>query len=207
MLIGIGGDLGAGKTLTLTYLGLRYLIEEDRTIYSNYHLNFPHKRLYAIRQLNEIRDGVFLADELWTWLDSRTSQKAANKGSTLLLAKSRKKNLDVVWTAQLLGSLDKRPRRMTQKFIYTELLPNPDTPKWCRCYITDRHTRPMGTFMFKADKIFPLYDTNEEIDPPAEFYEDIIRERTKKNYKLSEQEYFSITSGDIDLEDLVSDLE
>lgn len=203
MLIGIGGDLGAGKTLTLTYLGIRYLLEEGRTIYSNYHLNFPHKRLYAVRQMNNIRDGVFLADELWTWLDARKTQKAVNKGSSLLLAKSRKKNFDVLWTAQLLSSLDKRPRRMTQKFIYPELFPSADDPRYCKCYITDRHTKPMGSFIFRAASIYPFYDTNEEVDPPAEFYEEIIKDTTGDKYTLSEEEYFSITRGEKDLDDIM----
>ena len=203
MLIGIGGDLGSGKTLTLTYIGLKYLLEEGKTIYSNYHLNFPHTRVYAIKQMNHMNDGVFLADELWTWLDCRTSQKAVNKGSSLLLAKSRKKGLDVIWTAQLLSSLDKRPRRMTQKFIYPQLLPSDAHPKLCRGQITDRHDKPMGSVMFRPNLIFPLYDTEEEVNPPAEFYEDIIKTATGKNYKVSEKEYYDIVNGVSDIQDII----
>jgi hypothetical protein len=206
MLIGVGGDIGSGKTLTATYIGAKYALQ-GKTVYANYTLRgIPYVRVWAIRHMNQMHNGVFLADELWTWLDCRRSQQEMSKGSSILLAKSRKKGFDVVWTAQLTSSLDKRPRRMTQKFLFPEMLPSAENPRICRVQMVDRTMRPMGTFMYKAAGVFKLYDTEEEVMLPAEFYEDIIRRATKKRYLLSRSEYFAITEGRTEIEDMISEL-
>lgn len=203
MLIGIAGDLGAGKTVTAVYIAIKYALE-GKKVYTNFDLSplIPHTRIWAIRHMEKMHDGVFIADELWTWLDCRYSTREQNKGSSLMLAKSRKRGFDVVWTAQLIGTLDLRPRRLTQKFLYPKMLPSPENPRKCYVQMTDRKSKPCGSFTFDPRKYFPMYDTNEEVALPAEFYEDTLRKMTRKQVKLDKEEYFDLVTGKREIEDL-----
>lgn len=198
MLVGISGNLGSGKTLTMTYLATRYFIE-NKKLFSNYGLKIlPHERVYSIRDLNSIRSGVFLGDELWTWIDSRMSQKAVNKMTSLVLAKSRKRDLTIVWSAQLVGTIEKRIRLLTEKILFPECFPkNSDTIKFVKVHVCDRKLNPTGSFVFPAQPYFKFYDTNEEVMPPMEMYEDILKRR------LDREEYMNLATGKIDIDDLV----
>ena len=198
MLIGIAGDLGSGKTLTATYLACKFFLE-GKKIYTNYTLKgIPHKRIYSLRELNEIHSGAFIGDELWTWVDSRLSQKLVNKMTSLILAKSRKRDLTIVWTAQLVNTIEKRIRLMTERILFPETLPrNADVPKYVRVQIVDRKLMPIGSFVFPARVYFNFYDTREEVLPPIEMYEDIIGK------KLSKETYLKIVNGELDVEALI----
>lgn len=198
MLVGVSGNLGSGKTLTATYLASRYFME-GKKIYSNYGLKLiPHERIYSIRELNNIREGVFVADELWTWIDSRMSQKAVNKVTSLVLAKSRKRDLTIVWTAQLVGTIEKRIRLLTEKILFPETFPKgSDKVDYVKVNVCDRKLNPVGSFVFPAKPYFRLYDTNEEVMPPMEMYEDILGK------KIDKETYFALTDGNLLIEDIM----
>jgi len=90
----IVGELGAGKTLTLSYLAWKNHFIKGRDIFSNYSLyGMPHTRIRSLADLEKMRDGFFAGDELWLWLDSRTSSKQMNKVTSDILLKSRKRGL------------------------------------------------------------------------------------------------------------------
>jgi len=62
VLMAITGNLGSGKTLSLTYLAYRNLMK-GLTIYSNYHLMFPFNYVTSVKQLNSMKSGFFAGDE------------------------------------------------------------------------------------------------------------------------------------------------
>lgn len=172
MLMGIVGELGCGKTLSLTYFGLRnyFKYEGKRTLFANYHLHTlegkPIEYTYVGRpiQIDDIRNGIFLGDELWIWADSRLSMGKRNKFITAILAKSRHRDLDIIFTTQSFGQIDVRIRRICDFIAIPSF--NERTNK-CTLKI---YTHPSGYLLkvlkFDARPFFEAYDTTEEIEIP-----------------------------------------
>jgi len=64
-------------------------IQKGRRIFSNYQLyGFPHTRVTDLSGFESMRNGFFAGDELWLWLDARTSSKQMNKVSSDILLKN-----------------------------------------------------------------------------------------------------------------------
>jgi len=162
VLMAFVGELGAGKTLSLTYFAyLNYL--KGIKIYSNYHLNFPYEPVRTLEDIEDMREGFFAGDELWLWMDSRASQNKKNRVISAILLKSRKRNIQIAYTTQSFGQIDLRVRRITD-FIAVPML----SPKenWCRVLIMSNPSMTKVRWLkFKTEEIFPLYDTAEEIEP------------------------------------------
>ena len=80
MLVAILGNLGKGKTLTLTYLAWNNFFIRRKKIYSNYDLyGIPYTKITTIGSLESLmpledenvlnkQEVVFLGDELWRWV-------------------------------------------------------------------------------------------------------------------------------------------
>jgi len=179
-LMAIVGDLGSGKTLSLTFLAWHYYLkwQKSRPIYANYHLNLfyqskdgkvkkiPYQYISDPDDLDKVRNGFFAGDELWIWLDSRASASKRNRFTSMILLKSRKRDMDIVYTTQTFGQVDRRVRNVTD-FIAFPVLSKDQT--WCQLFIFTNHTyRFMKKMKFYAPAFFPMYDTTEEIDTETE---------------------------------------
>lgn len=71
VLIAIVGELGSGKTLTMTYLLWKQWFANGARVFANYHLfKIPYMFVGSMKTFNEIREGVFGGDELWLNADS-----------------------------------------------------------------------------------------------------------------------------------------
>jgi len=162
VLIGIVGELGAGKTLALTFMAYRNYMK-GKKIYANYHLKFPSTLVRDIEQINDMKEGFFAGDELWLWLDSRVSSSKKNKVISSILVKSRKRDVQIGFTAQGLHQIDKRIRTILD-FVATPMLDKNE--KICKLPI---YTFPYGSlvkmYRFPTEQFFNLYDTKEEISP------------------------------------------
>ena len=107
------------------------------------------------------RDGFLSLDELWLWLDSRESVRNRNKFMSDLLIKLRKRNLDLAYTAQHFGQVDKRLRNITNFLAVPEL--SPDESR-CTLSVFEPFTKQLiRQYRFMTLPIFSLYRTNEEI--------------------------------------------
>jgi hypothetical protein len=127
VLFGVVGEMGSGKTLTVTQLGWKNWFTRNMKIYSNYPLyKLPYYYLESIKQLDHMYDGVALLDELWRIVDSRMSRKASNKLVADILARSRKRHLIYIFSAQVIDSVDKRIRKV-QDFTAYPLLSRGET--------------------------------------------------------------------------------
>lgn len=99
---------------------------------------------------------------LWTWADSRVSGSKKNKFITMVLAKSRKRGINIGYTAQYFRSVDVRIRTVTD-FLAVPTLNNKETI--CKLMIySNPSMRPQRVFKFRTYPLFQLYDTKEEIE-------------------------------------------
>lgn len=160
VLLGIVGELGSGKTLALTYLAWRNY-SKGMKIYSNYKLNFPYTPIQTPDDIINMKDGFASLDELWLYADSRLSASKKNKFVTMVLAKSRKRSINIGFTTQSFGQVDKRIRTVTD-FVCLPKLNNSETV--CKLAVYSNPSMSlMRTFRFKTQAIFNMYDTEEEI--------------------------------------------
>ena len=165
MIIFICSPMGSGKTLSLTYLGgLAKLMGYD--IYSNYPINYEHTPIIKSEQIETIKNGVFLADELWSWMDCRASGGKKNLFMSSILLKSRKRGFHIFHTAQFFLQPDKRLRE------HTDIMAVPEydhVTKTCQLsyyrYIGHEQIipTPLKTFTFNARPVFELYDSYQGI--------------------------------------------
>lgn len=159
VLLAVIGNLGSGKTLALTYLAWRNHLKCQK-IYANYDLKgIPHKKINTIEEITKMNHGFFAGDELWLWLDSRASMKRKNMAIGNILLTSRKKDVQIGYTAQSFNQVDIRIRRITD-FIALPQLDASETI--CRLIIFSNPTlQVLRTYKFRTAPIFKLYDTRE----------------------------------------------
>jgi hypothetical protein len=160
-LILIRGDVGSGKTLLATLFAL----SDERRIRANYKITgkVTEEELLEPEDLNHINEATLaIIDEAWDWLEARLSGRPINLYLSRILFLSRKKRLDLVLTAQLEGTIDKRFRQMANFTIDCQA-----TSEGFLYEITQRGRRPYYSFLplEVAEEVYPFYDTWEETAP------------------------------------------
>ena len=165
LMIVVGG-LGSGKTCLLTYLALKHC-ERGGQIWANYSIsaeNYHYLRPEDLMRLG--RGDMANIDEAYNWLEARTSNKGTNRYLSYIVFQSRKRDLSINLTAQMISSIDVRFRTMadylaiaqkkSNRFSYTLLIA---TGKGFK----ERHFSI--PFSVAEEQIWPYYDTFEIIDP------------------------------------------
>jgi len=168
VLFAIVGELGAGKTLTLTYLAWRNHLR-GRKIYANYRLyGIPFVPIKSVEELDAIRDGFCAFDELWIWLDARASGSKKNRIIANILARSRKRGLTIAFTSQTLTQVDRRIREVIDFTAYPVLNANESI---CTVYVFMGPKKKIlqKVFRFRTYPVFRMYDTEEEVGDLEEF--------------------------------------
>jgi len=165
-LVNVVGELGVGKTLSLTYLLFRNWFFKGNKIYSNYHLfKIPYIYINDIRQLDTIKDGYCGLDELWLFADSRMSKTQKNTFIANILGKSRKRGLTYASTAQVADSIEGRIRKVLD-FTFYPMMNRDETI--CKLLVFRggfvKNANYMKTLYYKTPLIKMMYDTNEEIE-------------------------------------------
>lgn len=112
-----------------------------------------------------MREGVVGLDEIWRICDSRLSRKSANKFVADILARSRKRSLVYIFTAQVIDTIDKRIRKVMdftslattnrKETVFKTLVFRTGYPK------TGTY---MKTFYYTSEIPMSCFSTNEEID-------------------------------------------
>ena len=152
--------LGAGKTLSLTYLAIRNYAK-GRKIYSNYKLKgIPFTPVTTLEQIENMKGGFFAGDEFWSWIDCRCSGAKKNKLISSILLKSRKRDVHIAYTLQGFHQIDKRVRTITDFVAIPMLSPN---EKFCRLAIYNQAKQLIKMYKFKTAPVFKFYDTKEEV--------------------------------------------
>lgn len=165
-LLAIVGTLGAGKTLTLTYYASRDYCD-NKKIYANYKLNFKYTRVHSMDQIFRMNAGSFFGDELWYWLDSRTSQSRKNRAIADIIRVSRKRGYDIYYTTQHLNQIDKRVRQITDYIAHPQLSKDNSICKVTVVHVTSGTV--VDRFKFLTAPVFKMYDTNEEVEDVDDF--------------------------------------
>jgi len=192
-LMAITGTLGQGKSLAMTFFGYINWLQHGKNVFSNIHIKFVNpytddqlkelgitkipiythpddKTFYGHlvidpEEIEEIREGVFLGDELWAWMDSRTSGKKSNRIGSKILLSSRKRDYHIFYTAQDLSQMEKRVRIITDFEAVPMLIRNKQV-----CIVDvfqlkyGKRVRFIRRYKFYTAPIFNMYDTNEEIE-------------------------------------------
>jgi hypothetical protein len=126
MIIGYVAIPSKGKTLAavqqaiLLVLRNWYLGNTEYKLYANIDLTLPKRlqkafvKITSYSQVKELENGVFLFDEMWTWVDSRISQSKQNRFWSMWSIKTRKAGIDLLYTEQYELLIDVRIREITE---------------------------------------------------------------------------------------------
>jgi hypothetical protein len=100
------GIVGAGKSVVLTYHGYQ-AYKRGETVYANYKLAFPHKRLNLkniVNELPKLRDATILFDEAQNQVSARQFMSANNIMFSKFIKQTRKSGIDLyIATQQAIG--------------------------------------------------------------------------------------------------------
>ena len=161
-LIAIVGEQGSGKTLTMTYFG--YLaFKKGFQIYTNYKINFKHVYIDKLEDIEKIKSGIALMDELWTWLDARAPASKRNMYATQIFAKTRKRGNVWYYTMQVSNMIDRRVRQYSDILVFPEVyLDKNNIPYKVRLELYDKFYNRTA-IEFNPKPILNMYDTKEEV--------------------------------------------
>lgn len=173
MIIAYVGRRGSGKTLSM--IRQAYVdYKKGRKIYSNMvGLNFPFEKLTKdalmsfMNEDNKLSNCVILIDEIHMIMDSRLSMSHRNLLLSYLTLQTRKRDVDMYYTTQTWGQVDRRMRQQTDLVVQCNTLKkkvNGVEYVYVRNILVDPYILDEpNNFYFLGNKYFGLYDTNEII--------------------------------------------
>ncbi len=171
MRMGFSGLLGGGKTLLMTIFGKGTSLEGQK-VYSNYRTSFSDliSPMDLVNRNENLKNCSLCLDELYAWIDSRTSGTTGNRLITYFGLQTRKIDVNLFYTAQLIGSIDLRLRYITDIVVLCE------RRKKGFSYTFFYGYQPIRKVFLKEEKakqFYNDYDTSEEI-LPLELDADVI---------------------------------
>ena len=202
-LIGTIGNPRTGKTLLDTRILKRlidfsiakgYRLNEERFYAANYHfLDYLKPLVRYLKEpadmvnykLPELYSGVTSLDELYVWLESRGSgSSSVNKILSQVAFQSGKSGYDILWSAQLSSSVDKRIRLLTDYF-FVALTPTQQAFRYA--FVSSNRIVRFKMTKYQASTFYKYYDTRERILPLELEQELALKEANKpSNQRLNE---------------------
>lgn len=179
VLVMITGELGVGKTLTLTYLAWNNYYYKKRKIASNYTLyGIPYYPIRSVREFfafippqtteEEILKGeekAFFGDDFWKWVGTQTLGLGSKKKSEIIkriLMASRKAFVTVFYTTQLAKLIKPEIREVTDLLMKPILSPD---KSYCKVLVyglqEGKYLIPMQPLYFNTEPIMAMYNTFE----------------------------------------------
>lgn len=169
MILAIQGAIGSGKTLLATILALN--CKGYKNIVANYKIDAPNLLRFESEKFLDggYKNSLIIIDEAYTCFDSRRSMHNDNIDYSIAVFQSRKCRCDIIYTLQILSSIDLRMRETLQYLIDAEFDENLN----CFCYtIKKRKVSNEGVLFFEnitkrfvafevAKKYFNKFDTYE----------------------------------------------
>jgi len=200
MLVGIFGNLGSAKTLTLTMLTWLYKNVKNAFVACNYRNDCADLVLSAEELLMQISDigkehtikALFL-DELGRILAATAWYTDVNTILGKIFTESRKKGFDIIYTSQSSMMVDRNVRRITDIVLLPEYNERTTKVKIDTYEMKGLYWMKGEDLDFTGKKYFDLYDTNEIIEPNKIAIVDYYTELLKNNKKLYSK-VFEITN-------------
>jgi len=171
----ITGDFGAGKTLYLTYLGLKFY-QDGLTIYSNYDLYGIDYEKITFKDLADmpswLTNGVILLDEGHIGMDAYNFLQKKVQNISTFITQIRKNNLILAITTQRFNTLAKRVRELINYYIEIEKVIVEDENEnlkemkgWVKVKVFDITDKMIlvKKSIHDLTSVFPYYNTNEVI--------------------------------------------
>lgn len=181
-IIGFIGDIGAGKTLTMTAFLFRIALAykasgKKMTIYSNYKIDMPLDNIefhdltpkvftdFFSKKSMDLKDVFFVLDEIANYADSYKWFSKDVVSLCRFALQSRKRNVRIFYTAQFMGLVPIRIRKISSLIIRPRYIEKKDLIR----YEVDAYD---GTMLYpvtekkirNASVFFPMYDTTEIVD-------------------------------------------
>ena len=173
MIICFIGGIGSGKTLSAVAYARAH--KKGKTVYSNIPLKFKHKIITAqylndwSKDKKQFNNVIMLLDEGYLLFDSRRSQRKKSIENTHFILQSRKKNVDILITAQSFRQLDVRVRDNVYYVIECKFLKDIKGLDYVvnKKYVIDSwgRFRLIKKYAICANAIYPLYDTSTIVLP------------------------------------------
>lgn len=224
MIVGLLGNPGRGKTLSLTFL-MYYLKAHTKIdkIVTNYMTDITTDMVESPQELEETTKhfkeygivALYGLDELWAWMDSRESQD--NQLMTNIILNSRKRGAIIGYTTQSIGQVDKRLRENTDflgfcnhydahetdyghDVVVVELYYNNEMDEWVK----------VRELVIDASEYYGTYDTWEEIattkerdevegviqDVKEKFKSEVFKSKKDAVAFLTQNKGFSVAKAD-----------
>lgn len=174
------GNTGAGKTLWVVLYALEWSKNHPNgQIYANFHLNLPNANFTPIMFLpfENLKDCLILFDDV-------SSLETVARFSKVTANRSRKKQMELIFTAQYYTMISKQIRAMRDYRVKTKFDKYKDTLTAWIDYRGKGVRKIIYYDVIKTVKYLNLYDTNEVVDDPteSEVIAEIIRlSKTKRD--------------------------
>lgn len=184
------GKKGSGKTLFMCF---KACCQKIRKIYAN--LEYKLSNYYQLRIddiFNLPKDIDIHLDELYSWLESRTSSKGINRHLSYIMYELRKMKSDIYCSLQDLSTVDKRYRREADFKIYC--FNDENKERFVYSYYKRVFYDVIDDYIYiyvgkkyisyvNAIKYFKIYDTNQVIKPLSQSrLEYQIKKEDSKSY-------------------------
>ena len=184
MITGIEGGMSQGKTLVMTYFALSEYKDCGKRLIANYTLlQIPYERVTfgdlvgwsAVCKQCQWREGAYvcgfcggrgfdnealLLDEVHILADSRASQSKTNKVFSYLVTQTSKQDVNLYYTTQDFGMVDKRLRQQTH--IGTHVRLKGDQHHLVIDDRTSERRRPKRAWIY-GPAVYEFYKTRERI--------------------------------------------
>ncbi len=165
------GNTGDGKTLAIV-LKIEELLKKDPTkhVYANFHINLPNCHFTPIMFLpfDKLHNCIIAYDDV-------SSQEVLERFIGTLANKSRKKDIELIFTCQYYTMIPRNIRRIIDFRLFPQLNKKTDTLT-LKTLQKGKGLLPIETYhnVIAYIKKTKIYDTNEVVDDPTE--SEVLRE-------------------------------
>jgi len=168
--IGICGLRGSGKTAFATLLGY-VSFKHGNKVYTNYKTKFSEviNPVDFMKFNYELNNCTIILDEIYAYLDSYISGNRGEREFSYYFNQARKRNVNFIYTSQLLSSVNSRITRITEYVFTSEAIYNKKGEIDRFVYQRWVESMPIGNpIVIPFRKMMPIlnmYDTYEIVYP------------------------------------------
>lgn len=194
MIVGILGNLGRGKTITMTFLIAYFMSKSSiNNVVTNYRTDFTTHYVENEKQLDEMSQqtdftAIYGLDEVWAWINARSVME--NFDMIEFVLNSRKRGAFIIYTTQKQRQVDPILVENTDYLVVPMHLESVETDYDHDVvevyFLRSENYDIVNKITFNAEAYYGSYDTDEEISSisDAEKFKDLIqnyKERVENN--------------------------